>query len=384
MKPSNVLVTENGSAKLLDFGIAAALDEAAANETTPNLTQLTGRGLTLEYAAPEQILGEPTVAASDVYSLGAMLFHLLTGQRPFAGNANRAALEYAAVHTEAPRASASVLLPTHQPVGLPPLPGGEGWGKGVATPRPSAHAESLSPTLPPGERGQNNADQITPPLDTAKLKGDLDTIIAKALRKSPTERYATATAFAADLDAWLAQTPISIRAEDRSYRSKLWLRRNWKLAALASTAAAAVVAGLGVSVWQRGEARTEAAKARAVSQYLVTLFESADPEHTKGEKLTAREVLDAGAKTMAAQFVNEPDTLAEMQAVFGRTYLGLSQPLTAMPLLTQAAAAAAEKHGAQSIELARLNYSLARADGSGKFSGDDATRLSGSTGAGAG
>ena len=346
LKPSNVLVTENGSAMLLDFGIAAALDEAATNEITPSLTQLTGRGLTLEYAAPEQILGEPTVAASDVYSLGAMLFHLVTGRRPFAGNVNRAALEYAAVHAEAPRASVSITANA--------VPGSSASRRAAGSTSAVGTAAGAAPTCP-------STDYIAPPTDTAHVRGDLDVIIAKSLRKSPTERYTTASAFAADLDAWLAQTPISIRAEDRSYRSKLWLKRNWKLAALAGTAAAAVVAGLGVSVWQRGEARTEAAKARAVSQYLVTLFESADPEHTKGEKLTAREVLDVGAKTMGAQFANEPDTLAEMQAVFGRTYLGLSQPLTAIPLLTQAAAAAAEKHGAQSIELARLRYSLARA-----------------------
>ena len=325
LKPSNVLVTENGSAKLLDFGIAAALDEAAQNETSPNLTQLTGRGLTLEYAAPEQILGEATVAASDVYSLGAMLFHLLTGQRPFAGNANRAALEYAAVHTEAPRASTSVAAP------------------------------ASAPTTGP------NLDQITPPLDTQNLKGDLDAIIAKALRKAPSERYATATAFASDLDAWLAQTPISIRADDRSYRNRLWFKRNWKLAAISAVAITAVLAGLTVSLWQQRVAQIEAAKATAMSRYLITLFEAADPEHAKGDKLSARDVLDAGAKSVAAQFASEPDTLAEMQAVFGRSYLGLSQPQTAIPLLLDAAAAVARKHGASSIEHARMLHLLARA-----------------------
>jgi eukaryotic-like serine/threonine-protein kinase len=279
LKPSNVLITQDGSVKLLDFGVAAVIDDAEEHDGGSKLTQLTGRGLTVEYAAPEQITGELSVAASDVYSLGVMLFHLCTGQRPFADRIGRSAVEYAVVHDEAPRASSTRSLPTQT-------------------------------------RGN---DPVTSPIDRATLKGDLDAIIAKALRKSPAERYLTASAFARDLDAWLAQTPISVRAEDRSYRSRLWFKRNWKLTTLGAVAATAVVAGLSVSLWQRSEAvvsaaiaKDEAARATKVADYLGELIQSASPDNHGGKWPTVLALLEQSEKDLEQKFKDDPRTHAKL------------------------------------------------------------------------
>ena len=307
LKPSNVLVTPSGAVKLLDFGIAAALDEVTSAPLSNSATQLGGRGLTLEYAAPEQVLGEPTVAASDVYSLGVMLFQLLTGERPFApasshsAGAQRAALEYAVVHTEAPRAS-------------------------VVTTASIATLENKRQV----KLRSNQNGGFTPPTDHRNINGDLDAIIAKALRKSPSERYLTATAFAADLDAWLAQMPISVRAEDRSYRARLWFRRNWKLAAVATFALVAVLAGLGLSLWQRNIAVAEAARANKVADYLGGLIQSASPDNHHGQWPTVATLLEQSEKDLDTQFENDPKTRAILLRKLADTNDALQRDTTAL------------------------------------------------------
>ena len=414
LKPSNVLVTRGGAPSLLDFGIAKLIDGGeGGTDAVTALTSLSGRGYTLGYCAPEQITGEPTGVAADVFAMGVLLFELLTGVLPFraeAGRTGRAALEHAVVHGDA-----------------------MSLGRALDEPVPAGH----------GLR----------PSDATRARGDLEAIVSKAIRKNPSDRYATVTALADDLERWLGNMPVLARRGNWQYKTLLWLKRNRALAAVTAAAFLAVGAGLVVAVWQAERARnaaalagaealradqektgaveerrraeiataqanaalaeseaaklsalqaqqqadanartaresaqlasrneqrsraaeaaaaqssrvaqSEAAKAKAVNQYLVTLFESADPERTRGEKLTAREVLDTAIKSLATQFANDPDTLAELQAVLGRTYAGLSLPQTAIPLLTAAAEAMAARPGRQSVEYARVVIALARAE----------------------
>ena len=385
LKPGNILVADDGSVKLLDFGVAKLLDDAAPAEATVARLRL----YTPEYAAPEQIRGEPTTTAVDVWALGVVLFELLTGQRPFAGDA--AAVEAAVLRSEAPRPSQVV---TRNPVariatpvrGEPVEPGHRGNGstgsprtdiakqipgKSEADPATPVQGEPVETPVPVATLAQAaaHARRSTPAQLRTQLRGDLDHIVQRALRHAPEQRYASVRAFADDIEAFLAQRPVAARRGNARYRLARFVQRHALATALAGIALAALVAGLGASLWQAREARAqrdlaqqEAGKARAALDFMTGLFTLADPEVTRGADVTARELLAQGTARIRTSLQDQPEARAELLRAMGEAHLGLGLYDEAEPLLGEALAhdaAAKLPHAIALHELGRNEPALA-------------------------
>ena len=280
IKPSNVLVDADGRVKLLDFGIAKLLQEDAGTGETTALTREGGSALTPAYAAPEQITGGAITTATDVYALGTLLYLLLSGRHPAEAElGSTAGLVRAIVEAEPARVS-----------------------------------------------------EAAPESDRRVLKGDLDTIVAKALKKNPEERYGSVTALVDDVTRYLEQKPISARRDSLRYRTAKFVRRHvWGV--VTTAAAAVLLAGL-VGFYtrrlasERDHARLEAEKATKVSDLLTELLSGADPfEVRQGKEPTVRGLLDAGAARVGKELADQPDLEAEMLFVIGRVYrrLGLHE-----------------------------------------------------------
>jgi serine/threonine protein kinase/tetratricopeptide (TPR) repeat protein len=286
LKPSNILVTADGQVRLLDFGVAKLLENGDTRQT--ELTQAAGHPLTPDYASPEQILGQPLTVASDVYALGVVLFELLTGERPYKlERDSRGALEDAIVATD-PRAPSGVV----------------------------------------SDRALRR-----------QLTGDLDTIVLKALKKAPGERYVSVSAFVLDLRSYLADEPVSARPDTPAYRIRKFVQRHTRSVAAAATALA-LIAGLVVFYTvrlaaERDRARLEAVKAAKVSEMLAALLTSADPFGPKKDP-SVREVLDEAARRIPKELADQPEVEAEMLRVAGRLYRRLGLNDKAQSLLEQA------------------------------------------------
>ena len=272
LKPANILVDAAGQVKLLDFGIAKLLDVAAA----PNNADATIAPFTPDYAAPEQLSGQPVTTATDVYALGVLLFELLTGERPLR------------MHGQ-PTAHALRLLMDRDP--QPP--------SRIAHAKPDA------------------------PVSARVLVGDIDAIVAKCLRKEASHRYETVNGLKLDVERHLRNEPVLAREGARLYVFGRLLRRyRW---AVAGTCALILVLAIGLTgtVWQARRAETQAARATAVLGFVEDLFEGNDPARSKGESVTARELLDRGARRVDREFAQQTELRARLKHTIGRLYLKL-------------------------------------------------------------
>jgi eukaryotic-like serine/threonine-protein kinase len=313
LKPSNMLVTADGQLKLLDFGVAKLLAETE----DAGLTETGVRLLTPQYAAPEQVRGAPVTTATDVYALGVVLYELLAGQRPFAAEEKQGTTELLRAVCEMEPRPPSLLL----------------------------------------------ADQ---PRLARRLRGDLDTVVLKAVDKEPARRYASAEALADDVRRHREGRPVLARRDTVAYRVAKFVRRHKVGVAAATFAAVSLLLGVAGVAWQaavasreRDHARQEAARAEKVKEFLVDLFEAADPAESKGEAVTARELLDRGAARIEGDLAGHPALQAELFDVVA----GISQELgrydRARRLAELSLEQARRAHGPQHVQVARSMDTLA-------------------------
>ncbi len=341
LKPSNILVTRDRTLKLLDFGIAKLLGVPDLTHTVA-VTHASVRLFTPGSASPEQVRGEPVTTATDVYLLGLLLYELLCGSRPFRLKELRLSEIERVICNEFPPAPSATLDPRGSPQELARI---EAIARARKTPVGRLRRE---------------------------LAGDLDTIVMMAIRKEPTRRYASVDELAADIKRYDSGAPVIACRDTWRYRAEKFVRRHAMSVTTAGAltvllAAFAVSMGIQMRRVAHSEAIAQEERHRTgeMAQFLVGLFNDSDPSEARGEKMTAREILERGAERIAS-LKNQPEEQATLMETIGRTYLSLGSADKARPQLEAALAARRElfhgDHAATASSFAALGR-LELADG---------------------
>jgi len=321
LKPENVLVDATSQVHLLDFGIAKLLDGSGLGS---DVTQEQGRALSLNYASPEQIAGRPLGVTADVYSLGVMLYELLTGHLPYHLKRNTlGAIEDAILAGDTP-------LPSER-----------------VKDRPLARA----------------------------LRGDVDAIVTKAIKLDPGERYATADALATDIERYLAGEPVRARPDLYFYRLHKFVRRNRVPVAGAVVIGLALVAGAAVALWQAGVARAQAEEAAALNAFVLSLIRQADPNVTPQTKAANVAMLAAIEQRITTEFKGRPEQVLKLRLTIGDAYRNRGESRAAQRVYQQAVEQATASLPPEDLQL--LTAQVRAADYELIVSKESARRLNG-------
>ena len=282
LKPSNILVSDDGNVHLLDFGAAKLLRD----ETSSALTRQSGSAFSPDYASPEQIRRETVTVATDVYSLGIVLYELLTGQRPYRlRRESAAALEEAIARADVPPASSRVAGDTR-----------------------------LARTL----------------------RGDLDSILAKALQRDAAARYSSVEAFAEDVTRHLAGEPVLAQRQGRVYLLTKFVRRHAVAVVAAGAVTLAIGIGGGLALWQARVARDEAARAERAKNFVASILSQAVPRNGVGGVVTAADLLTVAGDRIERELGSDPAVAAELGVLVADSFDALGEELKGEPMLRAA------------------------------------------------
>jgi serine/threonine protein kinase len=337
LKPSNILITSDGTPKLLDFGIAKVLNpELSATSIENTRTEL--RVLTPDYASPEQLRGEQLTTASDVYSLGVVLYELLTGHHPYRA-------------TKAPPHELARIILDQEPTKPSTAVGHtEKVARGDTEPEITITPETVS-----------RVRDTQPDKLRRRLAGDLDNIVLMALRKEPRRRYESASQLAADIGRHMDGLPVIARKDTFKYRATKFVRRNRLGVAAAVVILLSLLSGIAVSLWQvkrvneqakiaaheRDRARVEAAKAERINAFLQGVLGFSNrgwlsPNPQRNREATITDALNEASRRAETELADQPEVLAAVLFSLGQSYIGQQNKLDV-----------AEQHLRKSLEIRR-------------------------------